>query len=75
MAIAPQVIHGYGIPPQEMQPQNTGGGLPFGEVTVPFLDYKIPTVALIAFAVIFLFLMHLAGFRFVGIVGVAGGAR
>jgi len=74
MAIAPQVIHGYGIPP-EMEPQNTGGGIPFGEVTVPFLDYKVPTIALVAFALVFLFLLHLAGFRFVGVIGVSGGAR
>lgn len=58
-----------------MQPQNTGGGIPFGEVTVPFFDYKVPTIALIAFAVLFLFLLHLAGFSFVGVVGVSGGAR
>jgi hypothetical protein len=52
----------------------SGGGLPFGEVTIPFFDYKVPTIALIVFAVIFLFLLHLAGFRFVGIVGVSASA-
>jgi hypothetical protein len=74
MAVSPQVIHGYGVPPS-MEPQNTGGGLPFGQVTIPFLDYKVPTVALVAFAVIFLFLLHLMGFTFVGVVGVSGGVR
>lgn len=58
-----------------MAEQNSGGGLPFGEVTVPYLDYKVPTIALVAFALFILFIMHLAGIRFVGIVGVSAGAR
>jgi hypothetical protein len=74
VAIAPQVIHGYGVPPQA-EPQVSGGGLPFGEVTIPFLDYKVPTLALVVFALAFLFLLHLAGFRFVGIIGVSASAR
>jgi hypothetical protein len=51
------------------------GGLPLGSVTIPLLNYKVPTVALIAFALLILFLLHLAGARFVGVVGVSGGAR
>jgi hypothetical protein len=74
VAVAPQVIHGYGALPVPRE-QQTSGGLPFGEVTMPFLDYKVPTVAFIAFCVLMLFLLHLMGFTFVGVVSVASSAR
>lgn len=71
MAIAPQVIHGYGALPVPAPAQRQGeAGLPLGEVTVPLLGYKLPTVALLALALFILFALHLAGWRFVGVVGV-----
>lgn len=57
-----------------MAERNTSGGLPFGEVTIPFLDYKMPTIVLIALAVFLLFFLHLVGLRFVGMVGVGASA-
>ncbi len=73
MAIAPDIIHGYGVPPAMAEPARSGGGLPFGEVTIPLFNYKIPTVALIGIALFVLFLLHLAGWRFVGVVGASAG--
>ena len=73
MAITPAIIQGYGVPP--MAEPRAGSGLPLGEVTVPLLNYKVPTVVLIGFALLILFLLHLAGARFVAVAGVSGGAR
>lgn len=49
------------------QPARSTGGLPLGEVTVPLLNYKVPTVFLIGFALLLLFGLHLVGFSFVGV--------
>lgn len=73
MAISPSIIHGYGIPPMA-EPRSTGG-LPLGEVTVPLLNYKVPTIALVVIALATLFLLHLAGARFVGVLSASAGVR
>jgi hypothetical protein len=44
-------------------------------VTVPLLNYKVPTVFLIGLALFLLFVLHLAGWRFVGVVGASAGVR
>jgi hypothetical protein len=71
MAIVPQVIHGYGVPPTMPPPSTPEVGVRMsGGVSVPYQNFHLPTGVIVFLVLLGLIALHLIGFRAGAVVGV-----
>ena len=77
MAQTPPIIHGFGLRSSAMpKGTSTEAGVSGSVgVTLPFLNYKVPTAVALGIALFILFALHMLGARFGVVLGAGINAR